>query len=207
MTIPDRHACVSNPSLPSQSLLSVTFRLSKLLVFICVPTFHPDPCDKTHPSSFQALSGPSIGHTFGLDEAFPFHNLWSPRELLLSNTTVEHFLSQIINWISFFFIRKQESYLWSMNYTLVCYGLLILGRSHSAPVAASTTASGLQAAALRTTQSKSIPASKLHRVSDQCPQSYWFPLCIKGNSYQGIFHTINTEIYGVISTFLSLSNF
>ena len=44
-------------SLPSQSLLSVTFRLSKLLVFICVPTFHPDSCDKTHPSSFQASAG------------------------------------------------------------------------------------------------------------------------------------------------------
>ena len=44
-------------SLPSQSLLSVTFRLSKLLVFICVPTFHPDPCDKAHPSSFQASAG------------------------------------------------------------------------------------------------------------------------------------------------------
>ena len=205
MSIPDRHACVSNPSLPSQSLLSVTFRLSKLLVFICVPTFHPDPCDKAHPSSFQASAGarPHLwpGRGFPLSQPLvskrtpPFkHNSWT-----------FSFSNNQLNFL--FFILKQESYLWSMNYTLVCYGLLILGRSHSAPVAASTTASGLQAAALRTTQSKSIPASKLHRVLDQCPQSYWFPLCIKGNSYQGIFHTINTEIYGVISTFLFLSNF
>ena len=198
------HVSAIHLYLPNLSSLSRSDFPNSLYLF-AFPHFTRIPVTRLILPAFKRRQ--ELDHTFGLDEAFPFHNLWSPRELLLSNTTVEHLLSQIINWISFVYLKTGTLYLWSMNYTLVCYGLLILGRSHSAPVAASTTASGLQAAALRTTQSKSIPASKLHRVSDQCPQSYWFPLCIKGNSYQGIFHTINTEIYGVISTFLFLSNF
>ena len=64
---------------PSQSLLSVTFRLSKLLVFVCIPTFHPDSRHQTHTSN-------SFKRRHQLDKDWPPH-LWPGQGLRLSPFT------------------------------------------------------------------------------------------------------------------------
>ena len=116
-----------------------------------------------------------IGHTFGLDKAggFPLSQALVTRKtplfLFLSKATVQRPLKTVSqNWIFFF---DQQNPVFGLHWLLATdYWLLAIATPPVALCSSLHTSLDV-AAALRTTQSKSEPASKLHGVFGPVPST------------------------------------
>ena len=172
---------MSNSSSPSQSLLSVTFRLPKLLVFVCIPTFNPDSRHQAHSSKSitfkredqlnRALATPL---TWTRLPAFPFQKLWSRKEPYISLSFLIAIVQQPLDCFSKLgFLQSLEQQNPAFGLLTTCYGLLTLGRSYTtsrSTVAASTTASTRPQCGLPLLPNRKV--NQYQSCMHQCPLSY-----------------------------------